>query len=171
MSLTRYTLLITCLTSLLATSAVNAAGLLSSEEAKSANPEVLLAEVAVFKSIRQAMTLSHTLCETTGDCKASASTDEVEKVIEALDSRVEGLGLRQQEAGNSAGLEDVIVAYANERGGLARVLKKADSMNSAVVENIEESELFGSEDSAAPAAGSEGAEQFSDMFADEDEEL
>jgi hypothetical protein len=65
----------------------------------------------------------------------------------------------------------VTVAYAEERGGLSRVLKKAGSMNSAVVENIEESELFGSDDNAAPAAESDGAEQFSDMFADEDEEL
>ncbi len=171
MSLFRYTILFTCLATLMATSAVNAAGLLSNEEAQTANEEALLSEVAVFKSIRQAMTLSLTLCETTGDCKASASTEEVEKVIEALDSRVEGLGLRQQEAGNSAGLEDVIVAYADERGGLSRVLKKAGSMNSAVVENIEESELFGSDETAAPAAESGGAEQFSDMFADEDEEL
>lgn len=171
MNLTRFTLLFTCLMTFVATGSVTAAGLLSNEEAQSADPELLMSEVAVFKSIRQAMTLSHALCETSGNCKASASPEEVEKVIEALDSRVEGLGLRQQEAGNSAGLEDVIVAYANERGGLSRVLKKAGSMNSAVVENIEESELFGSDDEAAPAAESGGAEQFSDMFADEDEEL
>ena len=151
---------------------VNAASLLSSEEAQSASPEALMSEVAVFKSIRQAMTLSLTLCETTGECKASATEQEVQQVIDALDSRVEGLGLRQQEAGNSAGLEDVIVAYADERGGLTRVLKKVGDINSAVVENIEETELFGSdEEDTAASAESDAVEQFGDMFADEDEEL
>ena len=40
-----------------------------------------------------------------------------------------------------------------------------------MVENIEESELFGSEEESPASAESDAVEQFGDMFADEDEEL
>ena len=148
----------------------NAAGILSDEEAAEATPEALMEEVAVFKSIRQAMTLSLSRCETEAVCDSAATAEEVQQMINAIDARVDGLGARQEAAGNSAGLADVIVAYADERGGLNRVMKKADSMVSPVVENIDESELFGDDSAPAEAAGGEGGE-FNDLFSDEDEEL
>lgn len=151
-------------------SAAGAAGILSDEEAASATPEALMEEVAIYKSIRQAMTLSISRCESDGICDSAASEVEVQQVINALDARVEGLGQRQAAAGNSAGLSDVIVAFADERGGLNRVMKKASEMVPPVVENIDESDLFGDGDSGA-AAGDGGAGEFDDMFSDEDEEL
>ena len=146
-----------------------AAGILSDEEAAEASPEALMEEVAVFKSIRQAMTLSLSRCESEAMCDSAATAEEVQQMLNAIDARVDGLGARQEAAGNSAGLTDVIVAYADERGGLNRVMKKVDSMVSPVVENIDESELFG-DDAPAEEAGGEGGE-FSDLFADEDEEI
>ncbi len=162
-----------CLLFALAFSAANAAGILTDEEAAEATPEALMEEVAVFKNIRQAMTLSLSRCESEAKCDSAATTEEVQQMINAIDARVDGLGARQEAAGNSAGLTDVIVAYADERGGLNRVMKKVDSMISPVVENIDESELFGDDgDDSAPAEDSGGeAGEFSDLFADEDEEL
>lgn len=147
------------------------AGILSSDEAAVAGPELLMAEVAVFRSIRQAMTLSISRCETTGECDTVASREEVEQVISALDARVDGLGLRQEQAGNSAGLTDVIIAYADERGGLNRVMKKIGDIESTVVERIDESELFGDDSEEESPAAEDSVDQFDDMFADEDEEI
>ena len=144
-------------------------GFLSNEAAQTASADELLAEVAVFKSIRQGLTLSVTLCETTNTCDATPTSHEVQQIIDAIDKRVDGLSQRQQDAGNSAGLEDVLVAYGNERSGLSRVLKKIGDTTSSVVENIDEAELF---DSATETESSEAgaAEEFGDMFADEDED-
>ena len=159
-----------CLLFALAFSAANAAGILTDEEAAEATPEALMEEVTVYKSIRQAMTLSLSVCESEAKCDSAATAEEVQQMINAIDERVDGLGARQEAAGNSAGLTDVIVAYADERGGLNRVMKKVDSMISPVVENIDESELFGDDSEPAEDGGGEGGE-FNDLFADEDEEL
>ena len=146
-------------------------GFISIEAAQTASADELLAEVAVFKSIRQGLTLSVTFCETTNTCDATPTSHEVQQVINAIDKRIEGLSQRQQEAGNSAGLGDVVVAYADERGGFARVLKKINDSNSSVVENIDESEIFGDAGGESETTEAETAEQFGDMFADEDEDL
>lgn len=148
-----------------------AQGVLSDEEAASATPDALMAEVTIFRNIRQAMTLSISRCESDGICDSAATEDEVQQVINALDARVEGLGQRQAAAGNSAGLADVIIAYADERGGLNRVMKRAGDMSMPVVENIDESDIFGGEGGEAATGDGGGAEQFDDMFSDEDEEL
>ena len=146
--------------------AVAGEGIMSNEAAQTESPDELMAEVAVFKNIRQGLTLSVTQCEFDSACDATPNSKEVQQIIDAIDKRVDGLSQRQQDAGNSAGLEDVLVAYGDERSGFSRVLKKIGDTTSSVVENIDEAEIFGDD-----AGGEEAAEQFGDMFADEDEEL
>ena len=158
------------LISVWSTTSVAAAGLLSSEAAQSADPDALLAEVAVFKGMREGLTLSVMQCESTGDCAVAADTGEVQQVINAINSRIGGLEQRQVDAGNSAGLDDVLAAYGNEKGGLTRLLRKIESTPRSVIENIDEDELFGDGESG-DAEKAESSEQLNDMFADEDEEL
>ena len=150
--------------------AVAGEGIMSNEAAQTASPDELMAEVAVFKNIRQGLTLSVTQCEFDSACDATPNSKEVQQVIDTIDKRVDGLSQRQQDAGNSAGLEDVLVAYGNERSGLSRVLKKINATTSSVIEHIDEAELF---DAATETESTEAgaAEEFGDMFADEDEEL
>ncbi len=159
------------------------AGILSSEDAQTASPEDLFDEVAVFKSIREGLTLSVTQCALTSACDAATNSRELQQILNALDKRIEALSQRQLDTGDSAGLEDVLVAYVDERGGLSRILEKIDDSTSSVVEHIDDDELFdipaavdrpledGTAETVTETTGNETAEQLDDMFADEDEEL
>jgi hypothetical protein len=154
------------------------AGILSGDDAQAADPDALLAEVAVFKSIREGMTISVMQCSFDSACDASSNTKELKQLINALDQRIDGLSQRQQDDGDAAGLEDVLIAYVDERDGLSRVLKNVSSSSSAVVEHIDEADLFGDEESSEPASAeteateaTEATEQLDDMFSDEDEEI
>jgi hypothetical protein len=147
-------------------------GILSGDDAQTANAEILLAEVAVFKSIREGITLSLVQCDIAGSCDPAASSAEVQQIIAALDLRIDGLTQRQQGSDDTAGLEDVLIAYVDEREGYSRFLEQlgfAPKEKKVVGEDIDEAELFGDEEEEKTET-SEGQEQF-DIFADEDEEL
>jgi len=145
---------------------------LSSEDAQTADTTTLLAEVAVFKSIRAGISLSVAQCELTQACEPAASDVELKQLIAALDERIGGLSQRQQGSDDGAGLEDVLIAYVDELDGFKGFLDKIGSASQSVVENIDESELFGDEAAGeTESTEADAAEQFGDMFADEDEEL
>ncbi len=140
-------------------------GILSEEDAQTANVETLLADVAVFTNIRQGIKLSMTQCENTENCQTAANTEELEQLIAALDGRIGGLSERRQSTGQPAGLGDVLVAYVDELEGYTRHLDNLQA-SSSVVDNIDESELFSDDDEAISET-----KQMDDMFSDEDEEL
>jgi hypothetical protein len=151
-------------------------GILSDEDGKAAEPEALLAEVAVFKGIREGLTLTFALCDIDLGCDPAASDSEVKQLLTALDQRIDGLTQRQQDSEESEGLDDVLLAYFDEREGFSQILEKlgdsSEAGSSVVGGDIEESDLFGEDESEAEAtAETDSVEQFNDMFADEDEEL
>ncbi len=151
--------------------AVSGGGFLSSEDAQTADTDALLAEVAVFRSIRDGITLSLAQCDFSGSCEPAVTSDEVQQIISALDQRINGLSQRQQASDDGAGLEDVLIAYVDELDGFSGVLEKLGSISAeeAVIGgDIDESELFGSEEEKTDTT--ENVDQF-DIFADEDEEL
>lgn len=162
------------LLSLLATGSLAATGegILSSEEAQSANPDTLLAEVAVFKSIREGITLSVALCESDNSCKTEASSGEVEQLLAALDQRIESVTQRQQNTEDTEGLGELLIAYVSERQGYSRFLDKLASIDHTsdnffeIPAAVEEESAGGTEIESA-----EAVEQMDDVFADEDEEL
>ena len=146
-------------------------GILANDEAQTANSNALLTEVSVFKSIREGITLSLALCGSEDSCEPAASSGELQQLIATLDLRIDGLTQRQQASDDTAGLEDVLIAYVDEREGYARFLEKLGTgteQGSVVGENIDEAELFG--DGEEETETSEIPDQF-DIFADEDEEL
>lgn len=159
---------------LLLSSAVNSE-ILSLEAADSASIDTLQSEVSLFKNIRDGINLSLALCSGDASCQPSASGGEVEQIIQALDQRIDGLTQRQISGGEgAAGLEDILVAYLDEREGFAGVLEQIGGESASVArEDIDESELFGdeAEEVMETTEAAEGAEQFNDMFADEDEDL
>ena len=152
-----------------------AEGILSVEDSEAAAPESLMAEVAVFKGIREGMTLSIAVCELSDSCAPVASDDEIRQVISALDERIDGLSQRQQSSDEPA-LADILIAYFDEREGFNSILEKVDSSEDSSLfgEEIDESELFGEEEAdieeTAETEAVDNIEKF-DMFADEDEEL
>ena len=152
-------------------------GILSDEDGLAAEPEALLAEVAVFKGIREGLTLTFALCDIDIGCDPAASDSEVKQLLSALDQRIDGLTQRQQNSEDS-GLDDVLIAYFDEREGFSEILEKlggsSESGSAVVGENIDEADLFGEDESEAEATAeteADSVEQFNDMFADEDEEL
>ena len=152
-------------------------GILSDEDGLEAEPEALLAEVAVFKGIREGLTLTFALCDIDIGCDPAASDSEVKQLLSALDQRIDGLTQRQQNSEDS-GLDDVLIAYFDEREGFSEILEKlggsSESGSAVVGENIDEADLFGEDESEAEATAeteADSVEQFNDMFADEDEEL
>ncbi len=147
-------------------------GILSSEDGAVADPEALLAEVAVFKGIREGLTLSFATCDITNSCNPDATDGEIQQLIAAIDQRIDGLSQRQQNSEEPAGLEDVLIAYVDERDGLSRFLEKLGSIEenrSVIGADVDDAEIFGDTEEAA-AETTENVDQF-DMFADEDEEL
>jgi hypothetical protein len=152
-----------------------AEGILSIEDSEAAAPDSLMAEVAVFKGIREGMTLSIALCELSYSCAPVASDDEVRQLITALDQRIDGLSQRQQSSDEPA-LADILIAYFDEREGFNSILEKIDTTEDTSLfgKEIDESELFGEEDAdieeTAEKEAVDNVEEF-DMFADEDEEL
>jgi len=154
--------------------AVANAGILSTEDAQVANAEALRTEVSIFKSILEGLTLSVAQCDKVEACMPDASSGEVQQLMSTLDQRIESLGQRQQDADSGSGLEAVLVAYKNEREDYAQFLGKlgSGSEDSSVIEDIDESELFGNEEDKADASQQpEEGKQSYDVFSDEDEDL
>ena len=153
---------------------LSAATILSAEEADSASNEALQSEVALFKSIRDGITLSMALCEGNADCQPNVSEDELTRLLETLDRRIDGLAQRQL-GGEDSALADLMVAYVDEREGYAEFLSNMTevSLEEAVGEDLDEAELFGDDsgDAAPAAAAEEAPAEFNDLFADEDEDL
>ena len=167
-------LIVFSLLSLWANISLAAAGeeILSADDAQAADADALLAEVALFKSIRDGITLSFVQCDIADTCDPASSSGEVQQLIATLDLRIDGLTQRQQASDDTAGLEDVLVAYVDEREGYSRFLEKLGTgteQGSVVGEDIDEAELFGDEEEEETEI-SETPDQF-DIFADEDEEL
>jgi hypothetical protein len=140
-------------------------GILSEEEAQTANVETLLADVTVFRNIRQGMKLFMAQCENMENCQTAANTDELEQLISVLDGRIGGLSERRQVTGQPSGLGDVLVAYVDELEGYTRHLDNLQA-SSSVVDKIDESELFSDDDEATSEI-----KKMDDIFSDEDEEL
>ncbi len=163
-------LMVFCLLSLSANVSLSAEtkGILSSEDAQVADADTLLAEVSLFKSILEGITLSVARCDKAQDCMPDASSGEVQQLMTTLDQRIESLGQRQQDADAEADLGAVLVAYVSEREGYSHFLEKlgSGSEHSPVVENIDESELFGNEEEKPVEI-----DKTFDVFSDEDEEL
>lgn len=153
--------------------AATSEGILSTENAQSANPDALLAEVAVFKSIREGITLSVALCESDKPCETDASSDEVEQLIAALDQRIESIGQRQQSSEDTEGLGELLIAYVSERQGYSRVLDKLGAVDDTGDDFFEIPPAAVEEDSKAgtKTESAEAARKMDDVFADDDEDL
>lgn len=163
------------LLSLLASGSLAATGegILSSEDAQTANPDTLLAEVAVFKSIREGITLSVALCESDNSCETDTSSVEVEQLLAALDQRIESLSQRQQSTEDTAGLGELLIAYVSERQGYSSFLDKLGSAEGTSDNNYEIPPAAVEEDSKAGTEtdSAEAVQKMDDVFADEDEEI
>lgn len=92
---------------------VNANEILEQVEVQEAEPKVLEAEAAMFKSIGMGLAMSLAHCDENTDCNIAVSETEIEKLLNTLNDRINGLVLRLESGDTN--IEDALVMYANQR--------------------------------------------------------
>ncbi|NIN35932.1 MAG: hypothetical protein GWO08_15965 [Gammaproteobacteria bacterium] len=92
---------------------VNANEILEQVEVQEAEAKVLEAEAAIFKSIGMGLAMSLAHCDEDTDCNIAVSETEIEKLLNTLNDRINGLVLRLESGDTN--IEDALVMYANQR--------------------------------------------------------
>ena len=117
--------------------------ILNAEEAGQADTAALTAEAGVFKSIGMGIALSIALCEGQEACTPTVDEGELAQMIKALDDRINGLILRQQE--NEEDLSEVVTAYVTERENYLRYKDELGAITGEIGIEAETTEDLGTE--------------------------
>jgi len=133
-----------CLLLLLGLSVPGHSAFLSDEEASSVETGALAGELGLFQTIRRGILLSITQCEGEELCLGNLHRHEVEQLIDAIDNRVTVLTRRYEESRES-GLEDILVAYVDEREEFNDYLERIKVISPEQFEDELDDE-FGDED-------------------------
>tara|TARA_R110002072_G_C7944269_1_gene532712 strand:+ start:1402 stop:1980 length:579 start_codon:yes stop_codon:yes gene_type:complete len=105
--------------------------ILNTEEAEQANLTLLENETKVFQSIGMGIALSLAQCEGVDLCSLTVEEAEIRELLKALETRIGSLILKQEEAEDPAGIDNVLTAYMNERDSYNAHLEKLQSITSA----------------------------------------
>ena len=106
--------------------------ILNSEEVEQADLSLLLDETKVFQSIGMGIALSIAQCEGVDVCSLTVEENEIRELLKALDSRIGSLILKQEEAEDPAGIDNVLTAYMNERDSYNAHLEKLQTITSTL---------------------------------------
>jgi len=109
-----------------------AAVILTNEEVEQADLSLLTDETKVFQSIGMGIALSLAQCDGVDLCSLTVEESEIKELLKALDSRISNLILKQEEAEDPAGIDNVITAYMNERDSYNAHLEKLQSLTSTL---------------------------------------
>ena len=148
--------------------------ILNSEEVEQADLSLLLDETKVFQSIGMGIALSIAQCEGVDVCSLTVEENEIRELLKALDSRIGSLILKQEEAEDPAGIDNVLTAYMNERDSYNAHLEKLQTItstldtDSGLLEDLDEDEADFPVESAR---NEELLEYMNELEAFEDEEL
>ena len=148
-------------------------GIMNAEEAGQADTAALTTEAGVFKSIGMGIVLSIAQCEGYEGCTPAVNAGEIDQLIKALDDRINGLVVRQQE--NEEDLNEVLTAYVNERENYLRYKDELGAITGEIgaEEEITEEEALTGEEEVIEGPAEEVTatpEEFS-VFEDVDESL
>jgi hypothetical protein len=98
--------------------------ILAEDEANDADAATLVNEAGVFESIRMGIALSMAQCEGLPDCSPAVNEEELKQLIQALDTRIDNLTLRQEEVEDPEGFDEILAIYVNERDNYAHFMEK-----------------------------------------------
>jgi hypothetical protein len=87
--------------------------ILDATEAKQADTAALTAEAELFKSIGMGIALSLSQCGEQGTCNPNVSKDELDHLLDTLDTRINDLVSRQEQ--KQGDYNEVLTAYVNQR--------------------------------------------------------
>ncbi len=148
--------------------------ILNSEEVEQADLSLLLDETKVFQSIGMGIALSIAQCEGVDVCSLTVEENEIRELLKALDSRIGSLILKQEEAEDPAGIDNVLTAYMNERDSYNAHLEKLQTITSTLDTDSDLSDDSGEIEADFPvesARNEELLEYMNELEAFEDEEL
>lgn len=111
--------------------------ILNSEEAEQADLILLEDEAKVFQSIGLGIALSLAQCDGIDLCSLTVEEGEIRELLKTLESRVGSLILKQEEAEDPAGVDDVLTAYMNERDSYHAYLEKLQRITNTLDSDID----------------------------------
>jgi len=137
--------------------------ILANEEANAADAATLANEAGVFGSIRMGIALSMAQCEGSADCSPSVNEDELKQLIQTLDTRIDVLTLRQEEAVDPEGFDEILALYVNERDQYAHFMEKLGTLSKDIEavgqEAVEEEKIAPEEESVDEGVVDEAASE------------
>lgn len=149
------------------------AQILNSNYASGADVLILQNEIDIFSTIQEGIKLSIAECELFDTCSANVNMEELNQIINTINTRINTLSLRYTESGESA-LENVLIAYVDIRDQYNSLLEKVSDMpefetSDSVVEF--EFEDYLSNTSTPADSNNELSEEYRELFEDADEAL
>lgn len=111
--------------------------ILNTQEVEQADLSLLQDETKVFQSIGMGIALSLAQCDGVDLCSLTVEESEIRELLKALESRIGTLVLKQEEAEDPAGLNDVLTAYMDERDSYNAHLEKLISITSTLDDDID----------------------------------
>ncbi|GJM05255.1 MAG: hypothetical protein DHS20C09_12460 [marine bacterium B5-7] len=111
--------------------------ILNTEEAEQADLILLEDEAKVFQSIGLGIALSLAQCDGIDLCSLNVEEGEIRELLKTLESRVGSLILKQEEAEDPAGVDDVLTAYMNERDSYHAYLEKLQRITNTLDSDID----------------------------------
>jgi hypothetical protein len=148
--------------------------ILTNEEVEQADLSLLVDETKVFQSIGMGIALSLAQCEGIDLCSLTVEESEIRELLKALESRIGSLILKQEEADDPAGIDNVLTAYMNERDSYNAHLEKLQSITSTLdtdSELLDEATGLEPDFPVESARNEELLDYLNELEAFEDEEL
>lgn len=108
------------------------AAILDKDEVDNADLAMLENETAVFQSIGMGIALSIAQCEGVELCSLTVEENEIKKLLDTLDDRIDNLTLKQEEAEDPVAFDKVLTAYVNERESYTSHLEKLQNITNTV---------------------------------------
>jgi hypothetical protein len=109
-----------------------AAVILNADDVEQSELTLLQDETKVFQSIGMGIALSLAECEGVDLCSLTVEENEIKELLKALESRISALILKQEDAKDSSGIDNVLTAYMNERDSYNAHLEKLRSITSTL---------------------------------------
>jgi len=109
--------------------------ILSTKEISEASPLDLESEATVFQSIGMGLALSLAHCEEKEECPVQVSETEMERLLLALNNRINGLVIRLESGDTS--IEAALLMYADVRDNFIEYQKQMSDMNMVREEELD----------------------------------
>ena len=149
------------------------AQILNADYAAGADVLILKNEIDIFSTIQEGIKLSIAECELFDSCSANVNMEELNQIINTINTRINTLSLRYTDSEETA-LVDVLIAYVDIRDEYNNLLEKISDMpefetTDSVVDFEFEDYLSNTPTPANP--NNELSEEYRELFEDADEAL